>query len=118
MRLLMENLTKAQRRKLRELGGMAYERELAQELAKLEAEFARWRAGNMDAFDLSEAIHKFHQGPARELFSRYGHSNVDLAVAQAINRGLVSRDEVGDDLFNAMTRHLALLQELEPSADP
>jgi hypothetical protein len=72
----------------------------------------------MDAFDLTEAIHKFHRGPARELFSRYGHANVDLAVAQAIHRGLVSRDEVGDDLLNAMARHLALLQELDPSAVP
>ncbi len=48
------NLTKAQRRQLRELGGMAYERDLSSHLATLESEFVRWRAGEIDAFVLAE----------------------------------------------------------------
>lgn len=113
---MVENLTKAQRRKLRKLGGLAYERELAQELARLEAEFTRWRAGHMDAFDLSDAIHKFHQGPARDLFSRYGNSKPDRSVAWAIHRGLVSNDEAGEDLCNALAPQVASLQERDVEA--
>ena len=88
--------TKGQRRHLRELGGMACERELSAELAKLEAEFTRWRAKEIDAFGLSAAIHRFHQGPARELFSTYDQSNLEFAVASAIHRGLLSKEEAGD----------------------
>src|SRR5262245_3513810 len=100
------NLTKAQRRRLRELGGMAYERDLSQELGKLEAEFMRWRAGTIDAFALSDAIHQFHQGPSRSLFSLYESSNLEFAVAHAIRRGLISKDEAGADALEALSRHL------------
>jgi len=50
---------KVQRRRLRELAELAYERELSRELSDLEAEFGRWRSGETNAFDLSEAIHGF-----------------------------------------------------------
>jgi hypothetical protein len=103
------DLTKAQRRRLRELGGIAYERDLSEELAKLESEFRRWRAGEIDAFALSEAIHRFHQGPARQLFSKYEDSNLEFAVAQAIHRGLLSKEEAGVDAIQMLARHLAFL---------
>lgn len=101
--------TKAQRRRLRELGGIAYERDLSEELAKLESEFRRWRGGEIDAFALSEAIHRFHQGPSRELFSKYDHSNLDLAVAHAIHRGVLTKQEAGADVIQVLERHLAFM---------
>ena len=85
--------TKAQRRRLRELGAIAYERDLSAELSKLETEFGRWRAGEIDAHELSDRIHRFHQGPARKLFSMYDHSNLDFAVAHAIHRGSITEEE-------------------------
>jgi hypothetical protein len=42
------SLTKGQRRAIAELAGIAHERELSAELAKLEADFERWRAGEID----------------------------------------------------------------------
>jgi hypothetical protein len=105
------NLTKAQRRQLRELGGIAYERDLSEHLTALESEFKRWRAGEVDAFELSEAIHRFHQGPARELFSKYESSHLDFAVADAIHRGVLSEDEAGAEALEVLARHLAFLRE-------
>lgn len=105
------NLTKAQRRQLRELGGVAYERDLAEHLAALESEFKRWRAGEIDAFVLSEAIHQFHRAPARELFSKYGTSHLDFAVAHAIHRGVLKREEVGAEAMEILSKHLAVLRE-------
>lgn len=106
---MLGNPTKDQRRHLRELGGIAHERELSAALTKLEGEFTRWRAGGIDAFELSEAIHQFHQGPARELFTKYDPPNLDFAVAAAIHRGLLSREEAGAEVMPMLERHLAFL---------
>ena len=97
---------KAQRRRLQDLADVAYERELSRELSELEAEFGRWRAGETNAFDVSEAVHHFHQGPARELFSKYGRSDLELVVAQAIHNGLISRDEAGAEVIKLLSGHL------------
>jgi hypothetical protein len=105
------NLTKAQRRRLRELGGTAYERDLSEHLTALESEFKRWRAGEIDAFALSEAIHRFHQGPARELFSKYEPSHLDFAVAHAIHRGILSEDEAGAEALEVLANHMGYLRE-------
>lgn len=105
------DFTKAQRRRLRELGSVAYGRDLAAELTKLESEFKRWRNEEIDAFELSEAIHRFHQGASRHLFSRYDHSNLDFAVADAIHRRILSQEEAGADTLELLGRHLAFLRE-------
>ena len=105
--------TKAQRRRLRELGAIAHERDLSAELSKLETEFGRWRAGEIDAHELSDHIHRFHQGPARKLFLEYDHSNLDFAVAHAIHRGLITEEEAGADVIEMLRVHLAFLRDQE-----
>ena len=105
--------TKAQRRKLRELGSTAYERELSAELSNLETEFGRWRAGEIDAHELSDRIHRFHQGPAQKLFTKYEHSNLDFAVADAIHRGLITEEEAGADGLQMLCIHLGFLRDRE-----
>ena len=107
------DFTKAQRRRLRELGGMAYERELSAELSNLEREFRRWRAGEIDAHELSDRIHRFYQGPAQNLFLKYEHSNLDFAVADAIHRGLITEEEAGTDGMEMLRIHLGFLRNGE-----
>ena len=110
--------SKAHRRRLRELGVIAYERDLSAELSKLETEFGRWRAGEIDAHELSEHIHRFHQGPARKLFSFYEQSNLDFAVAHAIHRGVLTEAEAGADAIEMLRGHLAFLRNQEDEATP
>jgi hypothetical protein len=110
--------TKAQRGRLRELAGRAYERELSDQLAKVEQEFGRWHAGELDAFDLADLIHRFHQGPARALYSKYDQANLEFAVAEAIHRGILSTDEVGADLVEHVARHLVFLRRDDSSRSP
>ena len=90
---------------------MAYERDLSQELARLEDEFRRWRSREIDSFALAEVIHRFHQGPSRELFSKYDDSNSEWAVAHAIHRGVVSVEEAGAEALELLARHLGFLRE-------
>ena len=100
------NLTSEQKRRLQELGQIAYERDLSSELTRLEREFRRWRAGEINVFEVSEAIHRFHQGPAQELFGMYTGAQAELAVAGAINRGTISREEAGPNVVQVLERLL------------
>ena len=108
---IQKDLSKAQRRRLRELGAIVYERELSAELAKLEAEFRRWRVAEINAFELSDAVHRFHQGPSRALFSKHDQANAEFTVAHAIHCGVLSKEEAGADILEAVGRHLAFLQQ-------
>jgi hypothetical protein len=102
------NADKVHRQRLRDLASLAYDRELSRELSGLEHDFERWRAAEMNACDLSEAVHEFHQGPARELFSAYGHSDLELVVAGAIRRGVISKDEVDPETLDRLAVYLAI----------
>jgi len=86
---MRQDLTKSQRRRIRELAGIAYDRELSRELTVLEKEFARWRSGAITAQDLDQRIHEFHQGPNRQLFTTYTGGAIELAVAAAIANGVM-----------------------------
>jgi hypothetical protein len=102
---------KTQRHRLRELAELAYERELARALSDLEDDFKRWRAGETNAFALSESIHEFHQGAARDLFSMYGRTEPELIVARALHEGILSMDEMGDVVIKQLAGHLKVLKE-------
>ena len=88
------DLTRPDRKTLRELATMAYARELDAALTDLHAQFMAWQAKRIDGFALSEAIHQFHQGVARELWSRYEHLDPGLVVRLALERGLLRPAEV------------------------
>ena len=73
-----DDLPKALKREIRELAGVVHERLLALELRKLDGEFERWRLGELDAFELSALVHKFHEGPPRELWLRFNTNHVGV----------------------------------------
>jgi hypothetical protein len=85
----MDEVPKRVKRAIQELAGAAYEIELGRALAELRAEFTRWERGDMTSFDLVEAVHKFHQGPARDLYVRYTSGMLNMAVAHAIVTGVL-----------------------------
>ena len=52
---------------MRSLVGLAREMELKRALEEVHADFQNWKAGGIDSFELSDRIHKFHDGPNREI---------------------------------------------------
>lgn len=92
------DFTKAQRRELSRIAGLAYERELATALTELEEQFRLWRAGEIAPADLNDAIHRFHQGPSRELRARYLDGPVQFAALTALHRGIVNASEAAPDV--------------------
>jgi hypothetical protein len=116
--MLFRDLPKSQRRALRELAGLAHDRELSAELTKLEAAFARWRAGEIDPHELNDIIHTFHQGPSRKLFSHYTDSDPIVPVAAAVLHGILAEAEVPEQLLSLLTSHIAFFREhARPEAD-
>jgi len=103
--------TKANKRRLRELSGLAYRRELGHELAKLEVDFSRWRGGEIDPFELSDCIHQFHDGVSRDLYVAYLGRNPSLEVARAIALHVLDRNEVPSEILAELE---PLIQLFEP----
>ncbi len=106
-------MPQAAKRLLRQLATLAYERELGRELASLERGFQDWRQGRIDAFELTDRIHRFHNGQARELYSRYNVGNQRLAVASAILEGIIGEAEVPQALLPHPAPALAALRSLQ-----
>ncbi len=67
---LLQNMTynysKLIRKKLRELAGLAHERELSMAMETLDKHFAQWRRQEIDCFELNDRIHRFHQNTSSE----------------------------------------------------
>lgn len=65
--------------------------------------FKRWERGELGSGELSEIIHGFHQGLARDLFVRYNTIRLDMAVAYAITVGVLDRQTIPAEVLD----HLA-----------
>jgi hypothetical protein len=102
---------KMQRQRIRQLAALAHERELSRELGSVEAEFSRWRRGEIDAHELSDRIHEFHDGPARRLHSLYNGDLLDMVVGAAIARGILSEAEVPPEIVEVLRRHIDFARE-------
>ena len=94
--------TKAIRKRMRELVGIAYERELSLELTKLEEQFKRWKIGEVDAFELSHLIHQYHNGPARVLYNRYTDVSPEMILPYALKNNLVLENECPGEIIEEM----------------
>lgn len=107
----MADPDKKTKRALRELAAVAHEEELRRALRELAGHFDRWRQGDIDSFELSQLIHEFHDGEAREIWKSYDPANADMAVAGAINRGIIDRSTVPAEVLEHLSRLLTFLAE-------
>jgi hypothetical protein len=94
------DLPKAIKKTMRLLVGLAHEVELGKALEDLFGEFQTWKSGAIDSFELSDRIHKFHDGPNREIYLRYA-SRLDLRflVHYALEEGLIQKAAVPKELW-------------------
>jgi hypothetical protein len=105
---MSRDLPKPIRAALRSLAGAAHERELHRLLEGLDAEFARWRRGEIDSFALSDAVDRLARGrERRDLAGRYASSELlPMLVARAIVAGLLRPDEVPAEVTAALDHEL------------
>ena len=103
----MRTYSKRIKRLLREYASHAHERELHRELTKVQDSFAEWRQDRISSVELDQRIHEYKIVPARELYKRYNHGEIDLAVAYAVVAGVLAEDEVSGELLEAISGPIA-----------
>jgi len=102
----MADTPKRIKRLLREHAADAHEEELRRALVPVAEAFKRWERGELGSGELSEIIHRFHQGPARELFARYNTPCLEMIVAYAITVGVLDRQKIPAELRDHLARAL------------
>ena len=93
----MDDLTKSQKRAVRELLGDAHEAEIAAALVKVEQAIREWRGGEILPSEASERIHEFHK-ESQEIYKTYNYLLPILALARAVTLGFVELARVPADL--------------------
>jgi len=114
----MEPITRRESKDLRRLAGIAYDRELGRELARLETSFADWRAGRLSSHDVSGAIHAFHDGVARDLWVLYNRIDPSSTVPRAVVAGLLAESEVPAALLAKLQNALEYYRYEASQSDP
>jgi hypothetical protein len=95
---------------MREYAGRAHEFELRRALAPLGEAFRAWERGELDSFELETLIHRFHQGPAREIYVQYT-TRPEPAVARAIATGMLARESVPAELTEELGGLIAFFED-------
>ena len=88
------------KRLLRAYAEAAHEEELRRALVPIAEAFERWERRELGSGEMSEIIHAFHQGPARELYVRYNTPRLEIAVAYAITAGVLERQTIPAELLD------------------
>ena len=105
----MDDFTKSERKTLRALASEAYDAEARACLEELASEFARWQSGEIHSADLLDAIHSFHQGRSRELWSTYHSLKDDDLVARGVAMGYLALDKIPEPCRQKVAAHGFLL---------
>lgn len=96
----MPEYGKQTRKRLQELRQAAWERELQRELSLLFDSFVEWKEGQIDAWELSDRIHKFHNGASSDLYNTYSNPSfgrIDIPLAYALHKGILSLEELPEE---------------------
>jgi hypothetical protein len=95
-----DELPKTVKRAMRSLVALAHEAALRRALEEVYGNFHEWKSGRIDSFELADRIHKFHDGPNREVYPRYT-SRLDCRwlVGHALEDGLIQKTAVPSELW-------------------
>lgn len=91
-------ISKSQKKHLRELAGIGYERDLGRCLNVVKNSFEKWEAGEMSVWDLNDKIHEFHDDIARELYKAYySIGDPTYSVAFGVRQGVIDIEEINGE---------------------
>lgn len=110
------DLTKADKKRVRQLAGIAWERELRHEICGIAAAINEMDNGSLSPFDVNDRIHKFHNGASRDLYIQYSESLPWLGVSRAYFDGVLTDDDLvgaSDEVRTGIAEFAASFARLE-----
>lgn len=107
----MTDVPKQTKRLVREWAGIAHDRDLRKALGDLRGQFDRWDRGEINASELNELVHRFHQETSREIWKRYATTQLEPAVASAVAAGVLRRDELPEELVQHLAGLIAFYEQ-------
>jgi hypothetical protein len=84
----------ADRKLIRKLADIAWERQLRAEIAKIGRVISEMASGDLSPFDANERVHDFHNGISRELYILYSGSDPWFAVCRAHFDGVLTDNDI------------------------
>ena len=90
---------KRERVVLQQFAREAWNAELGEALTELYEEFGKWADDAMDAMELSDKIHEFHNGVSRELYGLYTSLDSSILVSRAVALGFLEENAIGKELL-------------------
>ncbi len=106
--------TKSERKLVRKLAGIAWERQLQKALKDLAGVIAQMDAGILSPFDANEAVHQFHDGISRKLYNFYSSSDPWWAVCRAHYDGVLTDEDfagASDNILNGLKQFAIRFRE-------
>ncbi len=90
------DFTKSERKRIRRLASLAWDHGLRIELRKIAEAIEEMECGRMTSFDVTDRIHRFYDGAARDLYKQFSNSLPWLAVCRAHLDGVLTDDDIAD----------------------
>ena len=109
--VVMSDVPKRIKRLVREWAGIAHDRDLRKALSELCAQFDRWDRAEINAFELNDLVHRFHQNTSREIWKRYATTRLEPAVASAVAAGVLRKEELPAELVQHITSLIAFYEQ-------
>jgi hypothetical protein len=109
----MDQIPKRIKRALRQLASEAHQEELRRVLLPLSHAFQSWQRGDVSSGELTDMIHQFHQGPARDLWVTYNSRMLEQVVARAIATGVLDRTKVEPEVLDFLARAIQFYESEE-----
>lgn len=107
----MKEYRKETRKKFKELANLAWQRELDRHIASLAERFDEWRKKKIDCFQLNELIHKFHDGPSREVWKKHNNLDADVIVTMAVASGILKKEEIPQDILQYIEKQVEFCRQ-------
>src|SRR5210317_1770339 len=93
---MQSDFTKSERKRIRQLASLAWQRGLRIELRKIAVAIEEMECGRLTPFDVTDLIHRFHNGAARDLYKQFSGSLPWLDVCRAHYDHVLTDDDIVD----------------------
>jgi hypothetical protein len=110
----MDKVSKKLGKLLREHRDRAWEAENRSALGALADKFDEWREGKRATDELDHAVHEYHDGIGREIWKRYPLGDPGLALARAVQVGIIDRNSLPPEVLEHVS---PLVQLLTPNPE-